>query len=452
MEKKNSERGQAIILLAISLVVLLGFTALAIDGSMLYSDRRQLQTAADASVLAGAGAAGNYLAEANIIPSEWNCGLNIVQYAEGLAVNQAIAVAGINGSTISYGVGENTVRTQCNDNGSKYIDVIVTITDDTKTSLAHFVYSGLTRNKVNAISRVIPGSVEAEGFAIATLDKTCDSAKEKGVWFAGTGNDKIEVYINGGGIHSNSCIVASGLSTESRVTLIDGIAWHQEDHPYTGGSVVDPYPQETTKIITPYIPPPACVGTVNPAVSVENGTPIYKPGIYSGTSNSIKVSSGSAILEPGLYCFKDGANFDVTSGELTGEGVTLYFTQNGGSFSTQGPAGQDGALVTLKAPYKPCDHPNYWNENCDPAVHGLLIYYHDGNTNPIQIAGASGSVYEGTIYARDSQVTMGGTSGSIGLGVQVIANSVKIHGSASLNMWYDDSLLYRNPDKIRLEK
>jgi uncharacterized membrane protein len=61
MEKNRSERGQALILLAVSLVVLLGFTALAIDGSLLYSDRRQLQTAADAAALAGAGAAGNYL-------------------------------------------------------------------------------------------------------------------------------------------------------------------------------------------------------------------------------------------------------------------------------------------------------------------------------------------------------------------------------------------------------
>jgi uncharacterized membrane protein len=46
---KKSEKGQAIVLLVLSFVVLLGFAALAIDGSMIYSDRRTAQNAADAA-------------------------------------------------------------------------------------------------------------------------------------------------------------------------------------------------------------------------------------------------------------------------------------------------------------------------------------------------------------------------------------------------------------------
>jgi Flp pilus assembly protein TadG len=48
-KKHNSERGQAIVLIVLAMIVLLGFTALAVDGSMVYSDRRMVQNAADAS-------------------------------------------------------------------------------------------------------------------------------------------------------------------------------------------------------------------------------------------------------------------------------------------------------------------------------------------------------------------------------------------------------------------
>jgi hypothetical protein len=55
--KKNSlttEKGQSLVILAILLVVLLAFVALALDGGNTYVRRRQAQTAADAGALAGA--------------------------------------------------------------------------------------------------------------------------------------------------------------------------------------------------------------------------------------------------------------------------------------------------------------------------------------------------------------------------------------------------------------
>ena len=48
--------GQILVLATISMVVLLGFTALAVDMGYLYSTRRRMQTAADAAAVAGATA------------------------------------------------------------------------------------------------------------------------------------------------------------------------------------------------------------------------------------------------------------------------------------------------------------------------------------------------------------------------------------------------------------
>ena len=53
---RKSESGQVIVILALALVGLLGFSALAIDGSMVFADRRFSQSGADAAALAGAGA------------------------------------------------------------------------------------------------------------------------------------------------------------------------------------------------------------------------------------------------------------------------------------------------------------------------------------------------------------------------------------------------------------
>ena len=51
IKSNNSEGGQVLAFLAICFVVLLGFAALAIDGGMVFADRRQAQNAADASSL-----------------------------------------------------------------------------------------------------------------------------------------------------------------------------------------------------------------------------------------------------------------------------------------------------------------------------------------------------------------------------------------------------------------
>ena len=59
---KRDEQGVTIVLVAISLVALLTMTGLAIDGGRLYSDRRQVQNAADSAALAGTGALNRLVA------------------------------------------------------------------------------------------------------------------------------------------------------------------------------------------------------------------------------------------------------------------------------------------------------------------------------------------------------------------------------------------------------
>jgi hypothetical protein len=50
----SSQRGQALVMIALAAIGLFAFTALAIDGSAIFSDRRHAQNAADTSALAAA--------------------------------------------------------------------------------------------------------------------------------------------------------------------------------------------------------------------------------------------------------------------------------------------------------------------------------------------------------------------------------------------------------------
>ena len=54
MMKNKHEKGQAIIIIAFAIVVLVGFAALAIDGGRVLSDRRHAQNAADTAAYAAA--------------------------------------------------------------------------------------------------------------------------------------------------------------------------------------------------------------------------------------------------------------------------------------------------------------------------------------------------------------------------------------------------------------
>jgi len=53
-KRRSNEKGQVIVVLALAMIVLLLFAALAIDGGNMYTNRRIAQNAADAGALAGA--------------------------------------------------------------------------------------------------------------------------------------------------------------------------------------------------------------------------------------------------------------------------------------------------------------------------------------------------------------------------------------------------------------
>src|SRR3990172_12214586 len=136
---RMSEKGQILVLLVLVLIGLLGFTALAVDGGMIYADRRFTQSAADASSLAGAGAAADRAQADGIEVENWNC--SSLANSMTAAVNTAVSQASTNDYTV-YQKGtpnateDNYVEVVCN-SVDKYLDVIVVLSKNTTTSFVH---------------------------------------------------------------------------------------------------------------------------------------------------------------------------------------------------------------------------------------------------------------------------------------------------------------------------
>ncbi|RLD07302.1 MAG: hypothetical protein DRI65_04925, partial [Chloroflexota bacterium] len=90
------EEGQIIVFLSLVLVGLLGIGALALDGGMLFSDRRDAQNAADSAALAGASAAAYYMRSNSVNYNAFICGTSGTEFTGAVAELEAISRAASN--------------------------------------------------------------------------------------------------------------------------------------------------------------------------------------------------------------------------------------------------------------------------------------------------------------------------------------------------------------------
>ena len=419
----------------------MGFTALAIDGGLVYSDRRHAQNAADASSLAGGAAAAMRLENQYITYQEWKCNDPGVRSAEAAAEASAIERATSNDFAIDDDMSDNHgVTTECGsqDNGTwvdNYIDVITNITKDTPTAFAQFVFNGPLRNTVDAVTRVRPRSPVAVGNAVVALREDCPNSNTGGVHFDGTS----DIIVTGGGIFSNACMVAGG---NPGITVNDGGIACTGGGCYTsnGNPAISPAPDEGTVPLPRFtflVPPPDCSALANDYGSHSGGGTI-QPGRYS----QIRVTGGGSnlVMEPGLYCVSGGVRFN--GGTITGDGVTIFIEN--GDFDTSG-----NVFVDLIAP--PANETDC--TVCPPALPGVLIYLPEGNDGEVSLLGTSDSEYLGLVYAPDGMIEAGGSGSELSeIHAQLVGDTVKLHGTTTVNITFDDGLFYQLPAMLELYK
>ncbi len=436
IKRNPTEEGQVLVFLAICLVFLLGFVALALDGGMLLSDRRHAQNAADASSLAGGSGAAYFMRNNNINYNGFICGTGGMVSTQNAAEIAAINHAAINDYIVDNDISDkHGVSATCEiiDLGSykdKHIDVSTEITRDTPSNFAHLVYDGPLRNEVQAVTRVYPPAPLAFGKAIIALNAGACSGNKTGVIFSGSST----TTVTGGGVWSNGCLVGNGASFH--VTVNNG------DVGYAGSSSgtfanINPFPQHIPNRIPSYstfVDEPDCSGLPNRTVP-NHGDATLEPGNY----DEIKWTNGALTLNPGLYCVSSSQGVDISGGELLGDGVTLFITTGGLTING------NVSPVDLRAPGETPDP--------SPAIPGILFYLANGNTNTISVTGNSTSFYLGTVYAPDGDLYFSGASGTNPtFNTQLIGNNVEVSGGASIDINFNDDENFEKPPFMDMQK
>jgi hypothetical protein len=440
LKAKSTESGQTLVLIVLMIVGLFGFAALAIDGGMLLSERRRAQNAADASVMAAALA--KIQAKNLFTTALQRAASNGFGTVEGWCSPVEPGCLVGNGEWWTVQV-SNPPRSGDYAGNSSYVQV--SITSEVNTAFAHLVFSGPLQTTVEAVSRVWPEERLAAGHALyAATEHDC-----KGIWFTGTGDTEI----TGGNVFSNSDAreknCQSGVQDGAgNVTVTDGGIQVVGTFDEGGSGSVSPPPQEGVEHdYLRIVPRPDCSNLSDEgAVQINAGEVVsLNPGRYE----SITFSTPDSVLKlkPGMYCIYGDKGFSgnggnvIVDGPADGLGVMIYLQR--GPFDLGGNTVVDlfaePNVDTLVDPSK-----NDWK--------GMLLYVDPENDSGVKITGNSGSKYSGTIFAPSSDCTIVGTGDSIALSSQVICYTVKVAGTALVNIAYDQDLGYEVPAAIDLVK
>jgi len=408
MKPKFQEKGQALIVVALAAIVLFGFTALAIDGSRAFEDKRRAQNAADTAALAGALA---YSRNQNVNDTALARALSN-GYDGGATNDVAVAVTDAPPGVCPANTAGKEVK----------VDIVSNI----ETTLARVVGWNTLTSAVTATARSCGFyyGPPFNGNAIVAL-----APSGKGFDGSGTPDWKIA----GGGIFSNSsssnaayCNGAAGIDVPS-VTVVGGVDFNCHG-PGTIGPVTDSASAYTYTNMASFFPrQPAC-----------NGTAYQSAGKWypqAGADGSKVAWSGNMVFTTGLYCVTNSPGPYHDS--IMGNRVTFYLMDpnfniklaGGGSFTASAPKTGEYQGILLYLP-----------PQLD--ANGNLIQQGGNGTQQIDLRGNGSADMIGTILAPSADVTMFGNSGSKAFNSQIIAYHVDSGGNANININYNPNRNY----------
>jgi Flp pilus assembly protein TadG len=408
--RRKSERGQVLVLLTVGIITLLGFTALAIDGGRLYSERRHIQGITDTSSLTGA--------------------LYIAQYEGAIdstvletAKNSALSRAASNGY-------DSTLTTVTITHIGSYYYVKTVINTAINPVIAQIVYNGPLNVGASSEARVLLMPIFANGNALYAISSNQKNALEF------TGNATIE--IKGTGVYSNSDHSTNSVSFGGSSTTVMTHGVGAAGGINASGDVENPdgtpftdYTPGMSQAGAPYVPTPSCAG-LPAGTRTDNGSEVvFTPGVYAGISEN---ANTTYIFEEGFYCI-NGA-FTTKNGEFEGENVSFYVSTGdvslGGNVDFRAP--QNGAAVDGAG--------QNWN--------GMLLHVATGR---LTINGNADSYYEGSAYVptpANPSCKLNGSSDSEGFSMQLVCDSINVNGDGSLVINYNATNVYIPPVKIDL--
>ena len=427
MNTHPRERGQALIIIALAAVGLFAFTALAIDGSMVFSRKRQAQNAADAAAMAGALA----LVRGTTDP---------VDVARASALENAFN----------------------DDTATNEVDVYYPPIDGPYAGDDQFVQVKILAHVTTYVTRVIgrnnvDTAVEAvaratipevvpwhEGDALVSLMPGCRTPGQSDDPFVVIGNAEIDVI--GAGIRVNSDCTKTGqvaydqggsstVTTDSEVCVFGA---YRESN--TSPTPINCPPSDNSRY---QLPNPVCKHD-GQIVELSSKNYIATPGNYYSSFPDVS-PAGTLKLQKGIYCFHNGfelhSTWNVTTDlndNMTHDSLMegVFFFVPGGDMTFNG-----GSDIFIHAIDTPAD-------DFPEEFVNFLIYVPPTNQANLKLTGGNGSQFTGTILAPTSSTEILGNNATLALSSQIISYTVKVSGGGQLNITYnqdENGLAWTNP-------
>ena len=383
----KEEQGQAIVLAAVGMVALLAFTGFAIDVGQLRYAQRELQSAADASAIAGA-------LELSYCGSTTDCS------AMTKAAKQALAENGYSGATLLTNCAARTGNglTLAVNNGPCALG---SSTSDPNYKNPNYVETVVTKSQPTFFAGVIGiDSMTLSARAEATMGNSPDCfylTGTSGMTFQENGatlslscgfmidsNSNPSVQANGGTVTATSIETPGTVQNNGATLPTDTFS----------GTPALPDPLSWLK------PPDTDGCTYTSVVQVDNNQTL-NPGNYCG---GIQINGGNVTLTGGTYIL--GGILQMNGGTLSGTGITIYMQSGQVQFNGSYP-------VDLVAPTTGTDA-------------GILFYQNPSDSQVAQINGGTGSVFQGAMYFPGAEVQLNGAN--VAAYTIVVAKSAQMNG------------------------
>ena len=472
----RKQSGQAVVLVAVAVLVLAGILALALDGGGIYLDKRQLQNAADSGALAGAEL---LMAVPATYPSIHNQAVgNLLKNLPGTSIAgtvcspscpnlKTIGLPGMSGiGSIGLGAG---YFVEMSVTSSYTYQVSVWHTHPVAVAPIHGFQSTVTlAARATAQNANLPYAVVLlqDKPAYATFSNFNVNGTPGGISLQGPGGTNPSDH---GGIFSNASIAPGNGTPSISFTGNAGDLWAVDEsntdraalnapNAVQGQQTSSPIPLAGSHLDFPNYPEPPPPAVSYNGKTVVNGTSYLCPGQYT---NAISVQNGAiGILLPGVYQIQaNGANIQGTLRTLTPDELPLV-----GQCATTVPVGADlGVIVEVRpdntAGTTTCNKhifsatatstltltpsPRYfnislyiepmpgWQTTCTAAPLG---------TNVVRFAGGACYSIGGAIYGPADNMVLTGSGCGTGVG-QIVAWTLLINGNGTVNETFDPTKL-----------
>lgn len=407
MRIHSDERGQTLILAALSLPLLLGFVGIATDVGALFKDKRTMQTAADHAAIMGA---------LNLGSSNWQTTAKNATTIDGYT-------DGSDGVTVTVPAKPAWPSSNFY-NQANYVEVTIRKTEST-IFLALFGYPTVTVQ-----ARAVATNQGAGNGCVYTLGTTGTDLTVQGspgitapdcAFNIGSGStNAIQETGSGGSIITSSVSAVGNIGTTgwadfnpkpigNAIAVSDPLQSMQ--FPYTCGSTGCTCPSTSTICSSN---PVTSMPTSCPALPyVKNGTTSLTPGCYDVGGTTKFTSQDTLSMSSGVYFFTDGTIQLQAGATMNGVGVTLIMTGTA-TINMQGAPNLDLTAPTSSSATFP----------------GILYYQVPGDTQPLNLQGGPNAILEGVFYAPNAAITMQGNAGGT-IYTDFVSRSLSLLGNAS---------------------